>query len=112
MPVKCLLFKTNLEYEVFNFDKHGLYLLLFADDAVLFSETCEGLQRNIDNLEKYWRVLLNSNIGVLNSNFLILTPTFGKVPIVKYRQNPTFLEIPHFYSNFQNLSENSVKNGI
>ena len=29
-----------------------LYLLLFADDAVLFSETREGLQRNIDNLEK------------------------------------------------------------
>ena len=24
------------------------------------------------------RVLLNSNIGVLNSNFLILTPTFWK----------------------------------
>ena len=39
-----------------------LYLLLFADDAVLFSETREGLQRNIDNLEKYcqkWNLTVN-----------------------------------------------------
>ena len=54
------------------------------------------------------RVLLNSNIGVLNSNFLILTPTFRKVPIVKYRKNATILEKPQFYSNFQNPVENSA----
>ena len=26
---------------------------------------------------------------------------------IKYIKNPTFFEIPHFYSNFQNPSENS-----
>ena len=39
-----------------------LYLLLFADDAVLFSETREGLQHNIDNLETYcqkWNLTVN-----------------------------------------------------
>ena len=36
--------------------------MLFADDAVLFSETREGLQRYIDNLEKYcqkWNLTVN-----------------------------------------------------
>ena len=37
-----------------------------------------------------------------------LTPTFKKGPAIKYRKNPTFMEIPHFYSNFQNPSENSL----
>ena len=32
-----------------------LYLLLFADDAVLFSETREGLQNHLNNLENYCR---------------------------------------------------------
>ena len=30
-----------------------LWLLLLADDAVLFSESREGLQNNINNLESY-----------------------------------------------------------
>ena len=39
-----------------------LYLLLFADDAVLFSETRGGLQNNINNLESYyekWNLIVN-----------------------------------------------------
>ena len=39
-----------------------LYLLLFADDAVLVSETPEGLQRSLDNLHDYcnkWNLKVN-----------------------------------------------------
>ena len=32
---------------------YTLYLLMFADDAVIFSETLEGLQSSIDNLKQY-----------------------------------------------------------
>ena len=40
-----------------------LYLLLFADDAVLVSETREGLQRSLDKLHEYcFKWNLNVNI--------------------------------------------------
>ena len=41
-----------------------LYLLLFADDAVIFSETREGLQNHLNNLESYykkWNPTVNVN---------------------------------------------------
>ena len=34
-------------------DQLQLYPVLFADDAVLVSETREGLQRSLDNLHEY-----------------------------------------------------------
>ena len=44
-------------------DQLQLYLLLFADDAVLVSETREGLQRSLDNLQEYcFKSNLNVNI--------------------------------------------------
>ena len=36
-----------------NIEQLQLWLLLLADDAVLFSESREGLQNNINNLESY-----------------------------------------------------------
>ena len=36
-----------------NLQQLQLYILLFADDAVLFSETREGLQNELNNLESY-----------------------------------------------------------
>ena len=42
-----------------------------------------------------------------NSKFLTLTPTFSKVPIDKYGKTPNFSSKQHFYSYFQNPSENS-----
>ena len=54
------------------------------------------------------RVLTNSKFGLFYSNFLILTPTFSKVPIEKYGKTPNFSGKQHFYSYFQNPSENSV----
>ena len=53
------------------------------------------------------RVLTNSKFGLFYSNFLILTPTFSKVPIEKYGKTPIFSGKQHFYSYFQNPSENS-----
>ena len=43
-------------------DQLSLYLLLFADDAVIFSETPEGLQKSLDNFEIYcqkWNLTVN-----------------------------------------------------
>ena len=40
----------------------SIYLLLFADDAVLFSDTIEGLQSSLNNLESYcnkWNLEVN-----------------------------------------------------
>ena len=34
-------------------DQLSIYLLLFADDTVIFSDTPEGLQSSLDNLESY-----------------------------------------------------------
>ena len=53
------------------------------------------------------RVLTNSKFGLFYSNFLILSPTFSKVTIEKYGKTPIFFGKQHFYSYFQNPSENS-----
>ena len=52
------------------------------------------------------RVLTNSKFGLFYSNFLIVTPTFSKVPIGKYGKTPIFSGKQHFYSYFQNSTEN------
>ena len=54
------------------------------------------------------RALTNSKFGLFYSNFLIVTPTFSKVPIEKYGKTPIFSGKQHFYSYFQNPSENSA----
>ena len=58
---------------------------------------------------RVFRVLTNSKFGLFYSNFLILTPTFSKVPIEKYGKTPNFSGKQHFYSYFQNPSENSAE---
>ena len=45
-------------------------------------------------------------IGLFYSNFLILTPFFSKVLIEKYGKTPNCSGKQHFYSYFQNPSEN------
>ena len=45
-----------------NLQQLQLYILLFADDAVLFSETREGLQNELNNLKSYckkWNLTVN-----------------------------------------------------
>ena len=58
-------------------------------------------------LYSYFRVLTNSKFGLIYSNFLILTSFFSKVPMEKYGKTPNFSGRQHFYSYFQNPSENS-----
>ena len=53
--------------------------------------------------------LVNSQFGVFYSNILSLTPTFCKVSIEKYSKTPTFSGRQHFYSYFQNPSEDPGK---
>ena len=69
--------------------------------------TCLKLIPNVLSVCQH-RVLTNSKFGLFYSNFLILTPTFSKVPIEKYGKTPFFSGKQHFYSYFQNPSENSA----
>ena len=50
-------------------------------------------------------VLTNSKFGLFYSNFLILTPTFSKVPIEKIGKTLNFSGKQQFYSYCQNPSE-------
>ena len=71
---------------------------------------CDISRQNIFSFQFHvnnYRVLTNSKLGLFYSNFLILTPTFSKVPIEKYGKTPSFSVKQHFYSYFQNPSENS-----
>jgi len=59
-PIMFSLFVNDIEFSLQNglnagitLDQLSVYLLLFADDAVIFSETKEGLQKSLDNLEIY-----------------------------------------------------------
>ena len=51
---------------------------------------------------------LTPNLDNFYSKFLSLTPTFSKVPMEKYGKTPIFSGKQHFYSYFQNPSENSA----
>ena len=65
-------------------DQLQLYLLLFADDAVLVSETPEGLQRSLDSLKEYcdkWNLTVN----------------IEKTKIVIYRKGGTLAHNIRFY---------------
>ena len=53
---------SNNDDDSVTIDQLPLYLLLFADDAAIFSETREGLQKSLDNLEIYcnkWNLTVN-----------------------------------------------------
>ena len=74
----------------------------------MFRITCQA-----NNILSDWSfntqpVLVNSKFGVFYSNFLSLTPTVCIVSIEMCSKTPTFSEKQHFYSYFQNHSENSV----
>ena len=48
--------------EGFDIGMLKLYLLLYADDIVIFSNTSEGLQNGLDNLSEYcskWKLTVN-----------------------------------------------------
>ena len=56
--------------------------------------------------------LLTSNLDYFTPTFLILTPIFSQVTIEKYGKTPNFFGRQHFYSYFQNPSENSECKGV
>ena len=68
-PIMFSLFINDIEFNLQNginagitLDQLSIYLLLFADDAVIFSETIEGLQESLNNLESYcdkWNLTVN-----------------------------------------------------
>ena len=68
-PILFSLFLNDVEMqrskggnEGITIDQSSIYLLLFADDAVIFSETREGLQKSLDNFEIYckkWNLTVN-----------------------------------------------------
>ena len=68
-PILFSIFLNDVEMQLtdngndgITLDQLTLYLLLFADDAVIFSETPEGLQKSLDNFETYcrkWNLTVN-----------------------------------------------------
>lgn len=58
--MKCSLQDNSNSF--ITLDHLSIFLLLFADDAVIFSETEEGLQSLIDSFEQYciiWKLTVN-----------------------------------------------------
>ena len=60
-PFLFLLFINYLELYLqqntdagLTLDKLSIYLLMFTDDAVIFSDSIDGLQSSLNNLESYW----------------------------------------------------------
>ena len=54
-------------------DQLSLYLILFADDAVLFSDTPEGLQLSLDKLHVYcerWNLTVNMDKTKIRWNII------------------------------------------
>ena len=68
-PILFSLFLGDIEMHLVDRGNEGstieqlsIYLLLFADDAVIFSETAEGLQKSLDNFKIYckkWNLTVN-----------------------------------------------------
>ena len=52
---------------------------------------------------------LTPNLEDFTPTFCLLTTTFCKVSVEKYSKTPTFSGRQHFYSYFQNPSENSAR---
>lgn len=63
--------KSHLEnglFDVFSIDELRIFLLLFADDTVLFSYYVNGLQSLLDKLYiycRYWGITVNTNKTVV-----------------------------------------------
>ena len=69
MPFPFAVYVNDLEYDMRNtgagvtVNDMKIFLLLYADDAVIFSETPTGLQSGINELQKYcewWKLTLNT----------------------------------------------------
>lgn len=70
-PILFSLFLNDIEMSLqsnasagVTLEQLSLYLLMFADDAVFFSESIEGLQSLLDNLEQYckkWDLTVNTD---------------------------------------------------
>ena len=68
-PILFSLFLNDIEMYLqadanagITLDQLSIYLLIFADDAVIFSETIEGLQESLNNLKQYcdkWNLSVN-----------------------------------------------------
>lgn len=68
-PILFSLFLNDIEISLqssmdagITLEQISIYLLMFADDAVIFSETIEGLQLSLDNLYQYckkWKLTFN-----------------------------------------------------
>ena len=63
-------------------DQLSIYLLLFADDAVLFSESAEGLHSSLNKLNEYCDKL-NITVNVEKTkNYLSLSAFASRVKFV------------------------------
>jgi ribonuclease P/MRP protein subunit RPP40 len=127
-PVLFSLFIEDLEnslqrniHDGIEIDQITLFLLLFADDVVLFSETPEGLQRSLDAVYDYcsrWSFAVNcdqTKIMVLKKGKqpqgLVFTYTNKTIEIVSQFTylGSTFTPGGAFRMDYQTLSEKDRK---
>lgn len=78
-------------------DQLQLYLLLFADDAVLVSETPDGLQRSLDNLHEYctrW----NLNVNIQKTKIVVFRKGGGLGQIYHWQYAGQEIEIVNSFN--------------
>ena len=104
MFTKCIGYNTNC------IGAHRIWLRNDTSTVCIHqcSLYCNQYTLKKCNTELIGRVLVNSKFVVFYPNFLALTPTFCKASIEKYSKTPTFSGRQHFYSYFQNSSENCL----
>ena len=93
--------EQNLQELIFDgitLDQITIYLLLFADDAILISDTKEGLQRSLNQFEAYckkWKLTVN-----IGKTKVMICKKGGQAPNEHFTLNGEELEL---VSEFNNL---------
>ena len=96
--ILCSLFINDIEsslqeniFEGITLDQFSIYLLLFADDAVIISDSKEGLQKSLTQLETYcrkWKHTVN-----VSKTKVVIFQKGGRFPNDNFTFNGKELEI-------------------
>ena len=81
----------NRPYRLTHFDQITIYLLLFADDAVIISDSKEGLQKSLSQLESYckkWKLTVN-----VSKTKVVIFQRGGRFPHDTFTYNGEEIEI-------------------
>ena len=93
------LFLTDIELHLqsnlnsgITVEQLSIYILLFADDAVILSETAEGLQSSLDKIQSYcekWKLTVN----ILKTKIVFFHKGGRFRPVCRCSHNGQILEV-------------------